>query len=114
MRHISGAGGQQDFVLGAYLSKGGKSIIACPATFKKKDGTLASPDSGPTLAEGSIVTDTRTNTHWVATEYGVANLKGLSSWERAETLIGLAAPQFRMTDCRSGETPHLAQVQQAG
>jgi butyryl-CoA:acetate CoA-transferase len=93
-RHISGAGGQQDFVLGAYLSKGGKSIIACPATFRKKDGTLASRIR-PTLATGSIVTDTRSNTHWVATEYGVANLKGLTTWQRAETLIGLAAPQFR-------------------
>lgn len=76
VRHISGAGGQQDFVLGAYLSKGGKSIIACPATFKKKDGTLASRIR-PTLAEGSIVTDTRTNTHWVATEYGGGQPQGI-------------------------------------
>ncbi len=106
VRHISGAGGQQDFVLGAYLSKGGKSIIACPATFKKKDGTLASRIR-PTLAEGSIVTDTRTNTHWVATEYGVANLKGLSSWERAETLIGLAAPQFRDELIAEAEKLHI-------
>lgn len=106
MRHISGAGGQQDFVLGAYLSKGGKSIIACPATFKKKDGTLASRIR-PTLAEGSIVTDTRTNTHWVATEYGVANLKGLSSWERAEALIGLAAPQFRDELIAEAEKLHI-------
>mgnify|MGYP001044317803 CR=1 FL=1 len=94
IRHISGAGGQQDFVLGAYLSKGGKSFICLSSTFKKKDGTLASRIR-PTLAEGSIVTDTRVNTMYVVTEYGCVNLKGLSSWERAEALISIAHPDFR-------------------
>ena len=94
IRHISGAGGQQDFVLGAYLSNGGKSFICLSSTFKKKDGTLASRIR-PTLAEGSIVTDTRVNTMDVVTEYGCVNLKGLSSWERAEALISIAHPDFR-------------------
>ena len=94
IRHISGAGGQQDFVLGAYLSKGGKSFICLSSTFKKKDGTLASRIR-PTLVEGSIVTDTRVNTMYVVTEYGCVNLKGLSSWERAEALISIAHPDFR-------------------
>ena len=94
IRHISGAGGQQDFVLGAYLSTGGKSFICLSSTFKKKDGTLASRIR-PTLAEGSIVTDTRVNTMYVVTEYGCVNLKGLSSWERAEALISIAHPDFR-------------------
>ena len=94
IRHISGAGGQQDFVLGAYLSNGGKSFICLSSTFKKKDGTLASRIR-PTLAEGSIVTDTRVNTMYVVTEYGYVNLKGLSSWERAEALISIAHPDFR-------------------
>ena len=94
IRHISGAGGQQDFVLGAYLSNGGKSFISLSSTFKKKDGTLASRIR-PTLAEGSIVTDTRVNTMYVVTEYGCVNLKGLSSWERAEALISIAHPDFR-------------------
>ena len=49
----------------------------------------------PTLAEGSIVTDTRTNVMYVATEYGCVNLKGLSVWERAEALISIAHPDFR-------------------
>ena len=56
IKHISGAGGQLDFVLGAYLSRGGKSFICCSSTFKKKDGTLESRIV-PTLAPGSIVTD---------------------------------------------------------
>lgn len=94
IRHISGAGGQQDFVLGAYLSNGGRSFICLSSTFKKKDGTLASRIR-PTLAEGSIVTDTRVNTMYVVTEYGCVNLKGLSSWERAEALISIAHPDFR-------------------
>ena len=94
IRHISGAGGQQDFVLGAYLSNGGKSFICLSSTFKKKDGTLASRIR-PTLAEGSIVTDTRVITMYVVTEYGCVNLKGLSSWERAEALISIAHPDFR-------------------
>ncbi len=94
VRHISGAGGQQDFVLGAYLSNGGKSFICLSSTYQKKDGTLASRIR-PTLAEGSIVTDTRVNTMFVVTEYGCVNLKGLSTWERAEALISIAHPDFR-------------------
>lgn len=94
IRHISGAGGQQDFVLGAYLSNGGKSFICLSSTYKKKDGTMASRIR-PTLTEGSIVTDTRVNTMFVVTEYGCVNLKGLSTWERAEALISIAHPDFR-------------------
>ena len=94
MKHISGAGGQLDFVLGAYLSRGGKSFICCSSTFKDKAGNLKSRIL-PVLDSGSIVTDTRTNTHFVVTEYGKVNLKGLSTWQRAEKLISIAHPQFR-------------------
>lgn len=94
IKHISGAGGQLDFVLGAYLSNGGKSFICCSSTFKTKDGQLKSRIL-PTLNPGSIVTDTRSNTHYVVTEYGKVNLKGLSSWQRAEALISIAHPDFR-------------------
>ena len=94
IKHISGAGGQLDFVLGAYLSKGGKSFICCSSTFKGKDGQLQSRIR-PTLTEGSIITDTRANTHYVVTEYGKVCLKGMSTWERAEALINIAHPDFR-------------------
>lgn len=93
-RHISGAGGQLDFVLGAYLSKGGKSFICCSSAFKGKDGVLRSRIV-PTLAPGSAVTDTRTNLHYLVTEYGKVCLKGLSTWERAEAIISVAHPDFR-------------------
>ncbi|MGI6012586.1 MAG: butyryl-CoA:acetate CoA-transferase [Ruminococcus sp.] len=94
VKHISGAGGQLDFVLGAYLSKGGKSFICCSSTFKDKAGNLKSRIL-PVLDSGSIVTDTRTNTHFVVTEYGKVNLKGLSTWQRCEKLISIAHPEFR-------------------
>lgn len=94
VKHISGAGGQLDFVLGAYLSKGGKSFICLSSTYKDKDGNLKSRIA-PTLNTGSIVTDTRANVHYVVTEHGMVNLKGLTSWQRAEALISIAHPDFR-------------------
>ncbi len=82
LKHISGAGGQLDFVLGAYLSKGGKSFICLSSTFfNKKTGQLESRIR-PTLENGSIVTDTRANIHYLCTEYGCVNLKGLTTWKR--------------------------------
>lgn len=93
-RHISGQGGQLDFVLGAYLAPGGKSFICCSSAHAAKDGKLSSRIV-PTLTPGTIVTATRSNTHWVVTEYGKVNLKGMSTWERAEALISVAHPDFR-------------------
>jgi butyryl-CoA:acetate CoA-transferase len=94
IRHISGAGGQLDFVLGAYLSNGGKSFVCCSSTYKTRDGDMKSRIL-PTLNQGSIVTDTRTNIHYFVTEYGKANLKGLSTWQRCEAIISVAHPDFR-------------------
>ena len=105
-RQISGAGGQLDFVLGAYLSKGGKSFICCSSTFKQKDGSIASRIR-PTLADGSVVTDARPNVHWFVTEYGKVCLKGLSSWQRAEALISVAHPDFREQLIQDAEKMHI-------
>lgn len=93
-KHISGAGGQLDFVLGAYLSNGGKSFICCSSTYKTRDGQVKSRIL-PTLNPGSIVTDTRANTHYLVTEYGIVNVKGLSTWQKAEAIISIAHPDFR-------------------
>jgi itaconate CoA-transferase len=85
----SASGGQLDFVRGAYASKGGKSIIATPSTAAKgKISRIAARLDGP-------VTTPRIDTHYIVTEFGAANLKGLSSTERAYALIGLAHPEFR-------------------
>lgn len=106
IKNISGAGGQLDFVLGAYLSKGGKSFICCSSTFKNKQGELVSRIR-PTLAEGSIVTDTRANTHYFVTEYGKVNLKGLSTWQKAEAIISVAHPDFRDDLIKEAEKMHI-------
>ncbi|AFM40249.1 acetyl-CoA hydrolase [Desulfosporosinus acidiphilus SJ4] len=91
---ISGAGGQLDFVEAAYHSKGGKSFICLPSTFKDKQGTVHSRIKG-LLTLGATVTDTRPTVQFVVTEYGKVNLKGLSTWQRAEALISIAHPDFR-------------------
>lgn len=94
IRHISGAGGQLDFVLGAYLSKGGKSFICCSSTVKDKDGTVRSR-LRPTITPGGIITATRANIQYLVTEYGIVELKGTTTWQRTEKIISVAHPDFR-------------------
>ena len=94
IKQISGTGGQLDFVMGAYLSKGGKSFICLSSAMKGKDGQLKSRIV-PTLTPGSICTDPRSTVQYLVTEYGMINLKGLNTWERADKIISIAHPQFR-------------------
>ncbi|CFY10305.1 Acetyl-CoA hydrolase/transferase [Syntrophomonas zehnderi OL-4] len=93
-RQISGTGGQLDFIIGAFHSQGGKPIIALSSSVKKSDGSLVSRIK-PGLSPGTIVTVPRSITSYVITEYGSFNLKGKSTWERAEGLINIAHPAFR-------------------
>lgn len=93
-QQISGTGGQLDFVMGAFQSHGGKSFICTPSTRTLPDGTVESLIT-PMLRPGSIVTTPRMATHYIVTEYGAADLKGKSTWERAEALINIAHPDFR-------------------
>lgn len=106
IKHISGAGGQLDFVLGAYLSNGGKSFICCSSTFKTRDGEMKSRIV-PTLQPGSVVTDTRANIHYLVTEYGKVNLKGLSTWEKCDAIISVAHPDFRDELIAEAEKMHI-------
>ena len=101
-RQISGAGGQLDFVMGAYLSKGGKSFLCCSYAMKGKDGVLRSRIR-PLMSPGGIVTDTRANVQYLVTEYGMVNLKGTSTWQRAERIISIAHPDFRDELIREAE-----------
>lgn len=95
LQHIGGNGGQLDFVLGAYLSKGGQSFLCTPSTLtNKKTGEVRSLVRGM-LQAGAVVTVPRQVTHCIVTEYGVANMKGKSTWQRAEALINVAHPDFR-------------------
>lgn len=93
-RHISGTGGQLDFTSGAYLSENGISFICCNSSYQDQDGNLKSRIV-PTLLPGSIVTVPRSLTHCIVTEYGIADLAGRSTWQRAEALINIAHPDLR-------------------
>lgn len=101
-KQITGAGGQLDFVLGAYLSKGGKSFICCSSTYTDRNGVMHSRIR-PTLSPGSAVTATRACVQYLATEHGMVNLKGLSTWQRAEAIISIAHPAFRDELIRDAE-----------
>ena len=87
---ISGVGGQMDFVRGAALSPGGKSIIALTSRTKSGKPKIAS-----SLLPGSGVTTTRNHVQWVVTEFGAVNLHGLDLGERARKLISIAHPDDR-------------------
>lgn len=90
-RIFSGIGGQMDFIRGAALSKGGKAIIALPAT--AAGGKLSRITHQ--LKEGAGVVTTRGHVHWVVTEYGAVNIHAMTLRQRGEALISLAHPDFR-------------------
>ena len=100
-RQISGTGGQLDFLEGASISRGGKSFICLNSTYTDAEGNIHScilPHF-----QGDIVTSPRSQVYYIATEYGVVNLEGASSWERAERLISIAHPTFRDRLIREAE-----------
>ncbi|EFV21594.1 acetyl-CoA hydrolase/transferase domain-containing protein [Anaerostipes caccae] len=90
-RQISGVGGQVDFVRGANMSRGGKSIMAMPST--AAEGRISK--IVPVIGEGAAVTTSRYDADYIVTEYGAARLKGESLRNRAKKLIRIAHPDFR-------------------
>lgn len=92
-RHISGTGGQAQFVRGAYASRGGKSFICLASTYERKG--VRKSRIVLNLTPGNVVTTPRSDMMYVVTEYGCVNLKGRSVAERAKAIIGLAHPDFR-------------------
>ncbi len=91
LKQISGVGGQVDFVRGANMSKGGRTIITMPATAAK--GAISK--IVPFLSKGAAVTTSRCDVDYIVTEYGIARLHGRTLRERAQQLISIAAPEFR-------------------
>jgi len=100
---FSGAGGQLDFVRGAYDSKQGKSILAFHSTARKGSVSRIVPVFHP----GTVVTTPRSDTHYLVTEFGATNLKGKSVKERALAIIELAHPDFRDELRRASSELHL-------
>lgn len=90
-RHMSGTGGQVDFVRGACQSKGGMSFIAFAST--AKGGTISK--IRPSLTPGAVCTTSKNDVDYIVTEYGVAHLRGHCLSERVERLIAIAHPDFR-------------------
>ncbi len=104
-RHISGTGGQSQFVRGAYASKGGKSFICLASTFDKKGERKSRIVTA--LTKGNIVTTPRSDMMYVVTEYGMVNLKGRTVAERAQLLISIAHPDFRENLSREAHQHNL-------
>lgn len=90
-KHLSGTGGQVDFVRGACQSKGGKSFIAFSST--AKNGTVSKIQS--VLTPGAVCTTSKNDVDYVVTEYGVAHLRGMTLSKRVKQLIAIAHPDFR-------------------
>jgi acetyl-CoA hydrolase len=90
----SAVGGQLDFIYGASRSKGGVPIIALPSTSTQRNGTVLSRIV-PILKPGAGVVTSRNHVHYIATEYGIAELYGKTIRQRTKALINIAHPQFR-------------------
>ncbi len=93
-RLFSGTGGQLDFIRGATRAKGGKPIIALPSLAESRSGARFSRIV-PTLKPGAGVVTTRNDVHFVATEFGVADLYGQTIRQRARALINIAHPEMQ-------------------
>jgi len=87
----SGIGDQVDFIRGSAMSKGGFSIIALPST--AQNGKVSRIVSH--LSEGAGVATTRGDVNFVITEYGIAELKGKTIYQRVMELAQIAHPKFR-------------------
>ena len=90
-KHMSGSGGQIDYVRGACQSRGGKSFIAFSST--AKGGSISKIK--PILTPGAVCTTSKNDVDYIVTEYGLARLRGRSLAERAKQLIAIAHPDFR-------------------
>jgi acyl-CoA hydrolase len=88
---VSGTGGQTDFARAANRSRGGKSFIVMPST--AKDDTISR--IVPALTLGTHVSTSKNDVNYVVTEYGVAQLRGKSAFQRVQALINIAHPKFR-------------------
>ncbi|MCL2336892.1 MAG: 4-hydroxybutyrate--acetyl-CoA CoA transferase [Firmicutes bacterium] len=101
-----GSGGQLDFVKGARSAPGGKSFIAMHSVAEKKDGTRISKIA-LTHPPGSVITTPRNDVHYLATEYGIAEMANRTARERTLALIAIAHPDFREQLTYEAKQHHL-------
>ena len=105
-RQISGTGGQVDFITGALEAEHGRAFLTMHATFTDKAGNTHSRIL-PKFTEGDIITTPRTQAPSIVTEYGIADLPGKPTWQRAEALINIAHPDFREELIRAAEEQNI-------
>lgn len=96
-RHISGTGGQLDFVTGALKAKNGLAFLAMPSSRVDKKTGVRHSNILPKFTQGDVITTPRTQAPHMVTEYGVARLPGLATWQRAEAIINIAHPDCGRT-----------------
>jgi acyl-CoA hydrolase len=89
-RLYSGSGGQADFARGAMYSQGGQGFIVLRSTTHKGISRIVAQ-----LQPGGVVTTVKNTVDKVVTEHGVAELRGRTTAERAQALIGVADPAAR-------------------
>ena len=98
-KQYSGTGGQADTAIGAQMSKGGRAFIALYSTANIRTGNGDERKEisriVPQLKPGATVSLMRNDLHYLVTEYGVVNLRGLSVADRAKAIISIAHPKFR-------------------
>lgn len=105
LRQISGTGGQLDYLTGTAMSHGGKAFICMKSSFIDENGKRCS-NILPHF-KGDIITDPRSQAYYLVTEYGIVNLVGRSTWERAERLISIAHPDFRDELIRAAQEQNI-------
>lgn len=105
LRQISGTGGQLDYLTGTFMARGGKAFLCMTSSYTNRSGVRHSRIL-PHF-QGDIVTDPRSQAYYIVTEYGVVNLAGRSTWERAEMLISIAHPDFREELIAAAQTQNI-------
>ena len=106
-RHISGTGGQLDFVTGALKAKNGLAFLAMPSSRVDKKTGVRHSNILPKFTQGDVITTPRTQAPHMVTQYGVARLPGLATWQRAEAIINIAHPDCREDLIRAAEEQRI-------
>ena len=109
-KQVSGTGGQWDYHYASFHSKEGKGFLCMPSSKVTKDGKRIS-NIVVSHAPGTQITVSGNTTNYVVTEYGIVNLKGLTTWEKVEALVSIAHPDFRDDLFKAAEAGRIWRAQ---